>query len=84
MTSHAIVPALWATLIEVAGDVILKYYGQQAQKMWNLLYSEGILGGKADFIRLEEGKAASARLQLLLEDIVKSGRVDVPRGREMG
>lgn len=84
MTSHAIVPALWATLIEVAGDVILKYYGRQAQKVWTLLYSQGILGGKADFIRLEEGKAASGRLQLLLEDVVQRGRVDVPKGREMG
>lgn len=83
MTSHAVIPALWATLIEVAGDTVLAYYGKQAAKIWRLLYEEGILKGKADFIRLEEGKAASGRLQLLLEDVIKTGKAEPPKGREM-
>lgn len=83
MTTHAVVPALWATLIEVAGDTVLSYYGKQAVKVWRLMYDEGILKGKADFIRLDEGKAASGRLQLLLEDVMKTGKVEAPKGREM-
>ncbi|CAO1638851.1 unnamed protein product [Sympodiomycopsis kandeliae] len=83
MTSYAVMPALWSTLIEVSGDTILRYYGKQGAKIWKLLYNEGILQSKADFVKKEEGKANSGRLQLLLEDVFKNGKCEVPKGREM-
>lgn len=83
MTSHAIVPALWSTLLEVAGPRLLEYYGRQTHKVWELLYAQGIMAGRAGFVKLDEGKAASGRLQLMLEDWRQSGRVETLKGREM-
>lgn len=84
MTRHAIVPALWATMVEVAGDRVLRIYGRQAAKVWTLLYQVGIMQGQAEFVKLDEGKAASGRLQLLLEDWKKNGgKAEALKGREM-
>lgn len=84
MTRHAIVPSLWATLIEVAGDRVLTTYGRQASKVWTLLYQQGIMAARAEFVKLEDGKAASGRLQLLLEDWkARGGRAQALKGREM-
>lgn len=83
MTSHAIVPALWSTLLEVAGSRLLEHYGRQTGKVWELLYTQGIMAGQAGFVKLDEGKAASGRLQLMLEDWKRSGKVETLKGREM-
>ncbi|CAO1627565.1 unnamed protein product [Parajaminaea phylloscopi] len=84
MTRHAIVPSLWAALMEVAGDRVLTVYGRQMVKVWTLLYQQGIMGARAEFVKLEEGKAASGRLQLLLEDWKsRGGKAAILKGREM-
>ncbi|CAO1636698.1 unnamed protein product [Jaminaea pallidilutea] len=80
MTRHAVVPALWCTLIEIAGAQLLATYGKQCAKVWRLIYQQGIMEGKAEVVKLEEGKANSGRLQLLLEDWSKSGSVQPAKG----
>lgn len=80
MTRHAVVPALWCMLIEIAGAQLLATYGKQCAKVWRLIYQQGIMEGKAEFVKLEEGKANSGRLQLLLEDWSKSGSVQPAKG----
>ncbi|KAE8215833.1 hypothetical protein CF327_g958 [Tilletia walkeri] len=85
MTDHPLTPTLLATLFEVAGRRAQAYYGKQMSKLWRLLLVEGIRNRKAGYVHkyvgpgadpgAEDGgaKAASARLQLLLEEWEKTG-----------
>ncbi|KAK0536012.1 Nuclear pore complex nucleoporin component [Tilletia horrida] len=87
MSDHPLTPTLLATCFEVAGKRAQAYYGRQMAKLWRVLLVEGIRGHRAGFVskyvgpgvdpNAEDGgaKAASARLQLLLEEWEKKGVV---------
>ncbi|CEH16489.1 Nuclear-export-signal (NES)-containing protein/polyadenylated-RNA export factor [Ceraceosorus bombacis] len=84
MTDHALSPALWATLLEVAGPNLLQVYSRQIVKLWNLLLEQGIRQAKAGFVKDESANAATTRLRLLLEDWSKEGKICNPTpGSEM-
>lgn len=86
MTDHALIPALWSTMIEVAGPKLLAIYGKQCAKVWTLLLDVGIRQKKAGFADDETANAARTRLLLLLEDWKKTGGTTVSGatgGREM-
>lgn len=86
MTDHALVPALWSTMIEVAGPKLLVIYGRQCTKIWTLLLEIGIGQKKAGFVEDVSANAARTRLELLLQDWKKSGGTTVSGatgGREM-
>ncbi|KAK0564725.1 Nuclear pore complex nucleoporin component [Tilletia horrida] len=93
MNELPLTPTLLATCFEVAGHRALDYFGKQATKVWKLLLTEGIRKRRAGFVSkfvdnpaAEDGgaKAASARLQLLLEEWEKTGRAKpIPAANEM-
>lgn len=81
---HALTPALWSVLLEIAGPRLLIAHGRQTAKVWTLLRAEGLQAGKAGFTGVASANSAKVRLQLLLDDWTASGRVEnATAGREM-
>ncbi|KAF9581726.1 hypothetical protein BGW38_001157 [Lunasporangiospora selenospora] len=76
MPPHPITPALITVFLEVCGHGYMRAYRQQANKVLQLLMS--------DFIPLipKEGVAGTTRLKTLLENLLKTGQIPVPEGRE--
>lgn len=84
LLEHALLPALWSVLIEVAGTIIIQAYGKQTSKLWRLLYHEGLQNGKAKFTTDQNANSAKVRLELLLENWSKSNQIETrTSGREM-
>ena len=84
MMEHTITPALFSILIEIAGPKMLLGYGKQIQKVWQLLRIEGLQNKKAQFTTKQTANSARVRLELLLDDWAKSGKVvGATEGSEM-
>ncbi|MCO5562938.1 hypothetical protein L7F22_016574 [Adiantum nelumboides] len=84
MMEHTITPALFSVLIEVAGPVVLTGFGKQTSKLWKLIRIEGLQNGKAGFTKQQSANSARVRLELLLDEWIKTGKVEgATGGREM-
>lgn len=84
MMEHSITPALFSVLIEIAGPILLLGYGKQISKMWKLIRLEGIQNGKAGFTKQQTANSARVRLELLLDEWIKTGKIEgATGGREM-
>ncbi|KAF9357666.1 hypothetical protein BGX26_003341 [Mortierella sp. AD094] len=76
MPPRPITPALIAVFVEVCGNMYLRTYRNQANKVLRLLYQ--------DFLPMipKQGIDGTVRLKTLLDDFVKSGQIPVADGRE--
>ncbi|PWN33602.1 GLE1-domain-containing protein [Meira miltonrushii] len=84
MMEHTITPALFSVMIEIAGPKVLTGYGKQTSKVWKLIRIEGLQNGKAGFTKQQSANSARVRLELLLDEWIKTGRVEgATGGREM-
>lgn len=84
LLDQSLSPALWSTLIEVAGPSLLATYGKQTGKVWRLMLTEGIEGEKAGFCKSQAANSAKVRLKQLLGDWSRTGTVQgATTGRQM-
>lgn len=85
MMEHALAPALFSVLVEIAGPSLLVAHGKQTDKLWKLLRIEGLRNGKAGFAKVASANSARVRLQLLLDDWAASGQLEgATKGCVMG
>ncbi|KAH8917430.1 GLE1-domain-containing protein [Atractiella rhizophila] len=78
MSAYSPTALLLHSMLETAGTTLMEVYGRQFQKLLELLFVEGLEGGKSEFPASSQGLN---KLRYLLNDIKTSGKVPQLDGR---